>query len=244
MSRAPRAVIREVVDPADPAIVAAHRVLLRTFARDEAVDRREWRDTLLERQADVWSDYRWHLLVAELGGKVVGMASGTYLGNVNTGVIGYVTVDNAARGLGLGPRLRARLRTLFQRDARQLGPGPLAAIIGEVSRDNPWLRALARRDGVLALDFDYLQPSLREGDRPVSLVLYYEPLLQPMRRVPTALLRKLLFTMWRRVYRIGRPMSHRTFHRMLSQLEGRRSIGKLTALQLARLAARSGRAEA
>jgi len=40
---------------------------------------------------------------------------------------------------------------------------PLAAILGEVTADNPWLRALARRPGVLVLDFPYFQPKLVEG---------------------------------------------------------------------------------
>lgn len=235
MTLASRPEIREVVTSTDPAIAEAHRVLARTFEKDETVDRKEWRDSLLEREAGVWSDYRWHLVVAELAGKVVGMASGTYLGNVNTGVIGYVAVDASARGLGVGPRLRAKLRTLFRRDARHICKGTLDAVIGEVRRDNPWLRSLVRRDRVLALDFDYIQPSLRDGDRPVSLVLYYEPQARAMRRVPTALLRKLLFTTWRRVYRISRPMAHRTFRQMLVQLEGHRSIGRLSPQRLARL---------
>jgi ribosomal protein S18 acetylase RimI-like enzyme len=236
MTLSSRPGIREVVTSADTAIAEAHRVLARMFEKDETVDRKEWRDSLREREAEVWSDYRWHLVVAELEGTVVGMASGTYLGNVNTGVIGYVAVDTSARGLGLGPRLRAKLRTLFRRDARQICKGALDAVIGEVRRDNPWLRSLVRRDRVLALDFHYMQPSLRDGDAPVSLVLYYEPQARVMRRVPTALLRKLLFTTWRRVYRISRPMAHRTFRQMIAQLDGHRSIGRLTPQRLARLA--------
>ncbi len=240
MTLSSRPVIREVLTATDTAIAGAHRVLSRTFERDETVDRKEWRDSLREREAAVWSDYRWHLVVAELNGIVVGMASGTYLGNVNTGVIGYVAVDTSARGLGLGPRLRAKLRTLFRRDARHICKGALDAVIGEVRRDNPWLRSLVRRDRVLALDFKYMQPSLREGDQPVSLVLYYEPQSRVMRRVPTTLLRKLLFTTWRRVYRIPRPMAHKTFRQMITQLEGHRSIGKLTPQRLDRLSKGSG----
>lgn len=230
-----RPVVREVVTSNDPAIAEAHRVLARMFDEHETVDLTEWRDSLREREAEVWSDYRWHLVVAELDGRVVGTASGTYLGNVNTGVIGYVAVDESARRLGLGPRLRAKLRTLFRQDARSICRGALDAVIGEVRRDNPWLRSLVRRDRVLALDFQYMQPSLRDGAPAVSLVLYYEPQARVMRRVPTALLRKLLFTTWRRVYRISRPMAHRTFRQMLAQLEGHRSIGGLTPQRLARL---------
>lgn len=228
MTTTARPRLREVLDPADPAVVESHRLLHCTFHRAELVGRGEWRNMLRERMAGLWSDIWWHLVVAELDGVVVGVASGTYLGNVNTGVIGYLAVSPAARGLGVGPKLRGRLRDLIRRDALRITGKPLEAIIGEVRRDNPWLRTLVRRDRVLALDFAYYQPHLHEGSRPVPMVLYYESMERTRRRLPVTLVRKLLFTTFRRVYRMARPMSNSAFRRMLAELQGQKSIGKLT----------------
>jgi GNAT superfamily N-acetyltransferase len=227
MEARPYPILREVLHPADAAVAKGHGLVWRTFHKSETVGRGEWLNSLREREARLWTDLRWHLVVAELAGAVIGVATGTYLGNINTGVIGYLAVSRAARGTGVGPKLRERLRNLFRRDARQLSGEPLRAIIGEIRRDNPWLRTLMRRDRVLALDFAYLQPRLRPGQRSVPLVLYYETLDRVRRRLPSALIRKLLYTLWRRIYRIAQPLSDVAFRRMLAELEGRPSVGAI-----------------
>jgi GNAT superfamily N-acetyltransferase len=233
MAEKPSPTIREVLHSADPAVAKGHGLVWRTFHKSESVGRGEWLNSLREREAGLWTDLRWHLVVAELAGAVIGVATGTYLGNVNTGVIGYLAVSRAARGSGVGPRLRARLRTLFRRDARKLAGEPLRGIIGEIRPDNPWLQTLIRRDHVLALDFAYLQPRLRPGARSVPLVMYYEAIDRVIHRLPAALIRKLLYTLWRRIYRIAQPLSHAAFRKMLGELEGRRSIGALRPEQIA-----------
>ncbi len=218
---------REIVHSTDPAIRRVHDLVRRTFHSNKLVGIHEWRDSLREKEAGLWSDIRWHLVVAEMAGRVVGVASGMYLGNINIGVVGYLAVGARARGLGVGSKLRARLRASFHRDARRIAAKPLEAVIGEVRRDNPWLRSLVRNERVLALDFRYLQPKLRPGDKPVSLVLYYEGIARPIRRLASARLRTILYTTWRRIYRIARPLAHAEFRLMLQDLEGRASIGEL-----------------
>jgi hypothetical protein len=232
MAGKPSPTIREVLHSADPAVVKGHGLVWRTFHKSESVGRAEWVNTLREREAGLWTDLRWHLVVAELAGAVVGVATGTYLGNINTAVVGYIAVSRAARGTGVGPRLRARLRRLFHQDARQLSRKPLQAIIGEVRRDNPWLRTLIRRDRVLALDFAYRQPRLRPGAPSVPLVMYYEGFDRVRHRLPAAQIRKLLYSLWRRTYRIAQPLSDPAFRRMLADLEGRPFIGEIRLADL------------
>ena len=228
MAARPRARIREVIRSTDPAVASGHELLRRTFPTMELVDRSEWRHSLREREAGLWTDIQWHLVVAEVGRRVVGVATGNYLGNVNTGVIGYLAVVPDARGLRIGPRLRARLLSLFRRDAIRTRREPLGAVIGEVRADNPWLRTLVRRGRVLPLDFGYLQPRLRRGGRAVSLVLYYESFDRSRRRLSARLLRKLLYTLWRRIYRISRPLSHPAFRKMIAELDRRPIIGPIS----------------
>jgi len=218
--------VREILTPADPALKAAHRLLGRSFSVHEITPAGDWVQSLRERDQGLWTDFAWHLVVAEVGGRVVGAASGSYLGNVNVGAVGYLVVVPRARALGLGPRMRKRLVSLFERDARRARGLPLAAVIGEVKEDSPWLKTLVRRRGAIALDFPYYQPAIGAQGERVPLVLYYEPLSRPRRFLSAAELRRLLYTLFRRGYRIARPLSRPAFRRMMRALVGRRRIGQ------------------
>jgi hypothetical protein len=63
--------------------------------------------------------------------------------------------------------------------------------------------------------------------------MYYEALDRVIHRLPASLIRKLLYTLWRRIYRIAQPLSHAAFRKMLADLEGRRYIGALRPEQIA-----------
>ena len=220
-----RTVVREIRSSADPAFRAAYRLLRAAFPKAEMSPLQDWINALREQEHDLPLDFQWHLLVAQRGSAVVAAASGTYLGNVNVGVIGYVAVRPTARILGLGPRIRRALRRVFERDALRISGRPLEAIVGEVQATNRWLHTLVNREGAIALDFDYVQPSLRRDERAVPLVFYYQPLHKPTRTLSAVYLRRLLYTIWRRAYRVARPLSRPEFRRMLRSLEGRRRIG-------------------
>ncbi len=203
---------------------AAHRVLRGVLPAGEVVDWQEWRATLREAQARVWTDARWHLLVAVQGRTVVGLASGTYLGSLQLGMVGYLATHPRVRGRGLGPRLRARLRACFERDARRFQGAPLTAIVGEVDRESPWLWRLVRSQRALALALPYEQPSLRPGDPPSRLVLYYQALGSPRRWLPPGEVRRMLYAIWRRLYRISQPLQRPSFRRMLRWLARQRRV--------------------
>lgn len=218
--------IREIVDPADPALVEAYALLKRSFKPGERVALREWRDSLAERKNKLHTDMAWHLLVAERDGHVVGLNSGSYLGNVNLGMIGYLAIEPDERAQGVGTRLRSRLRSVFERDARRIAKTPLAGIMGEVSMTNPWLRTLNRRSNVLLLDFPYYQPSLTVNDDPSPFILYLESFTGDRSRMSVVELRKLLYAIWRRVYRVSRPLDRVAFRAMLRNLQSRRFVGR------------------
>ncbi len=226
--------IREIRTATDPAFDGAHRLLRRIFPRAEMLPRRGWVQVLREREQGLWTDLNWHLFVAVRDGTVIGAASGSYLGNVNVGVIGYVAVDARRRAKGLGPRLRRSLVHAFERDARDVNGTSLQAVIGEVHADNPWLRTLVTRHHAIALDFPYYQPALHRTEKGVPLVMYYEPRGARRRSLPVSELRRLLYTMWRRAYRVPSPLGNANFRRMLRALKGRRRIGSRTLLPRAR----------
>lgn len=221
-----RITMREILSTDDAAFRAAHALLRQSFHRGEMLPVADWRNAMRERREGLWTDLNWHLLVAERGGRVIGAASGSYLGNLNVGLIGYIAVTAGARSSGIGPRMRATLLRKFHADARRIGKSGAGAIVGEVREDNPWLRYLVRYEGAIALDFTYFQPSLGGTKEPVPLVMYYQPLSRPRKSLPAAEVRRLLYSMWRRSYRIGRPLERREFRTMLRSLEGRTRIGQ------------------
>jgi GNAT superfamily N-acetyltransferase len=155
----------------------------------------------------------------------VGLASGTYVGSLNMAMIGYLVLASDFRGRGIGPRLRARLRERFERDARAHRNEPLAALVGEVETANRWLKLLVHRSGAIALDLPYYQPSLRPGGTVHPLILYYQPLGARRRTLPVAAVRRLLYAIWRRLYRIPKPLRHPAFRKMMRSLRGRARIG-------------------
>ena len=218
--------IREIRSGADPAFQAVYRLFKHVFPRAELLPRRDWVDAMREREARVWTDLNWHVLVAERGRRLVGAVSGSYVGNVNVGIIGYLALRPGVRSGGVGPALRRRLLLAFERDARRIRGAPLVALVGEVDLANPWLQYLVRQEGAIALDFPYCQPGLGVRAEPVPLVLYYQPLRERRRSLPVAELRRLLYTMWRRPYRVDTPLSHPAFRRMLRALTGRHRIGQ------------------
>jgi len=216
--------IREIHATQAPAFRAAHRLLTRVFPRAEMLPRRAWVQVLAERDAGVWTDLNWHLFAAERGARTVGAATGTYLGHVNVGLVGYVALAASVRSQGVGPRLRWALRLAFERDARRLRGSALRAVIGEVAPENPWLRRLVAQ-GAIPLDVPYYQPSVRPGHPAVPLVLYYQPMVAPRSSLPAAEVRRLLYAIWRRAYRVDRPLTQPAFRKMLRSLAGRERIG-------------------
>jgi hypothetical protein len=217
--------IREVRSPRDREVGRAHRLLKRVFPSAELLPVREWREALRERAAGLWTDMDWHLLVAEAGPRLLGAASGTYVGNINVGLVGYVAVVRGARACGLGGRLRRALRRAIARDALRVHGRPLRALIGEVHVYNPWLAHLVREEAALALDFPYVQPSLHHTQQPVGLVLYYQSLDARRRWLPADDVRRLVYSLWRRVYRVDRPLRQAPFRRMLRSLARRGRVG-------------------
>lgn len=230
----PRTLVREILTEDDPAFRPAHALLRASFHRAEMLPVADWRNAMRERNERLWTDVNWHLLVAERSGRLLGACSGSYLGNLNIGIVGYIAVTGAARSAGLGPRMRNALRRRFEADARQAGHPALRAIVGEVRSDNPWLRHLVRREGAIALDFPYVQPSLGGGRDVVPLVMYYQPLDRPRTSLPAAEVRRMLYSMWRRAYRVARPLHDPAFRRMLRSLAGRRRVGQANLATAAR----------
>jgi ribosomal protein S18 acetylase RimI-like enzyme len=167
----------------------------------------------------------YHLLaLVDQDDNVAASAAGVYLEPVNAGFVTYLAVSEERRGLRLGRELRAALVEAFREEARRRRGTDLAWVVGEVRHENRWLGTLVREGEAIPFDLPYFHPWLpmrAEG----KYVLYREPVSDERPELPRGEVEGLLYTIWRRAYRIRYPLDSDTFRYMLRALEGRETIG-------------------
>ena len=167
----------------------------------------------------------YHLIaLVDADERPVAAAAGVYLEGVNAGFITYLAVAEDVRGQQLGRTLRARLVDCFRRDARRRHGGEPAWTVGEVRRESAWLRSLIQRGQAIPFDVGYFHPwmALRSEGK---YILYREPIADARAELPAQEVASLLFSIWRRAYRIRYPLQSETFCYMLRKLEGRTMVG-------------------
>lgn len=227
MAVAPRRLrISAVSSAREPMFARAFALYCAAFPASERIGREYFRNIFEEKRLGLLTPFNFHFLVAHYGERVAGFISGTYLAIANIGFVGYLAVRPSEAGRKVGSRLRQRLAELMRRDSLAAGHSSLRGIMGEIEETNPWLQTIRRR-GALAIDLRYLQPST-DGTAVVPLVLYLQPASgRKIRSLPTADLRRVLYAIYRRLYRIRFPLRQPEFRRMLRQLEGRDRVGAL-----------------
>ena len=220
-----RLVITAVDSVRDPWFRGAFSLYSRVFPPSEQIDREYFQNVFEEKRLGLLAPFNCHFLVAHQRGRVVGFISGSYLAIVNLGFVGYLAVAPDNSGRQVGSRLRRRLVDVMQRDARAAGHDDLMGMMGEVEEGNPWLERM-RRHGALAFDLDYFQPSA-DGTDVVPLVLYLQPVggRRHLRSLKVSAMRRVLYAIYRRLYRIRFPLKLPEFQRMFRQLEGRTRVG-------------------
>lgn len=216
--------ISPVASADDALFCRAFTLYCSLFPPGERIGREYFRNLFEEKRLGLLTPFNFHFLVAHEGERVVGFISGTYLAIANLGFVGYLAVRPSVAGRSVGSRLRHRLVRLAQADALAAGHPGLRGMLGEVEAANPWLERMQRR-GALALDFEYFQPST-DGTAVVPLVLYLQPTSgRKLYSLPASTLRRILYSIYRRLYRIRFPLKQPEFRKMIKQLEGRVRIG-------------------
>lgn len=173
-----------------------------------------------ERRRGLPSGGDYHLMgLVRPDGRLAAAAAGAYLEAVNAGFITYLAVRAELRGKQLGRELRKHLVQAFRADARQACGRELAWVVGEVRRDSAWLRALVDRGGAIRFGLSYFHPWLPQRAEG-WYVLYREPVDDFRIEIASSEILRLLYVIWRRVYRIDFPLQSDTFCYMLDQLEG------------------------
>lgn len=185
----------------------------------------ELRCEISEKRLDLLSAYDYHLLAMLTSeGAVMGTVVGVYLEGVNAGFVTYLAVRSAYRAQGVARRLRTRLVDLCREDARRAEWDDLAWVLGEVRHDNQWLRRLIRERDAIVFDLDYYHPGMVPGAAPARYVLYRQPVGDRRRELPVQEVRRILFAVYRRGYRVRYPLLRDGFRHMLGQLEDRHVV--------------------
>lgn len=218
--------IVEIRDEREPLSDAALDVIADMFPASDRQPLEELRSELAERRLEMLSGYNFHLLTAlyDDGDEPAGTIAGLYLDGVNAGFITYLAVRRQHRGRRLARLLRSALIDSFRADARRDGYDDLAWILGEVRASSPWLRRLIRTRGAIPFDLEYYHPgmTLHGTER---YILYRQPISDHRRELPAALVRRTLYAIYRRGYRVRYPLTRAIFTAMLDQLEGRECVG-------------------
>ena len=183
----------EVINPNSDEVKQFHDVLVEAFpdpCEREDVEILRWN---LRRGSWTTQDEvcRYHLIIARQGGRAVGGTSFYFYSNEQNalGMGAYLAVRNDFRSEGIGTKLIDLRDRILSRDASELHCQLKGLIIQvsdpelmgaeEIERDvmDPWERErFWKRQGYRKINFDFLQPPIREGEPPVEyLSLYMVP---------------------------------------------------------------------
>lgn len=218
--------IIEVTDERDALATAALGLIAESFDRRDRQSLVELRSEIAEKRRGLLAAYDFHLLAsADAVEGARGTVAGVYLEGVNAGFVTYLAVRPEERGHGLGRALRMRLVDVFRDDARRAGWDDLAWVLGEVRLESAWLRRLVEHRGALPFDLTYYHPGMRPGDDHRPYALYRQPVGDDRAELPAQLVRRILYAVYRRGYRVRYPLEHAGFVAMLDQLEERDLVG-------------------
>jgi len=216
----------EILDERDPRAEAALQVIAGAFRRPDRQPLSELRSEIAEIRLDLLSTPEFHLVAAVSStGEVMGTVCGLYLAGVNAGFITYLAVDPTFRGRGVAPALRSGLVERLRQDARSEGRPDLDCVLGEVRAGNRWLKRLLRRRGVLTFDLEYFHPGMDPTEPHDRYVLYRQPVGDARPDLPASRVRRMLYAIYRRGYRVRYPLQSPGFLHMMNQLERRTTVG-------------------
>ena len=217
--------IVEIDDERGPFAEKALSLIHSTFPASERQPIDQIEMEIAEKRLGLLTSYDFHLVALARGEDVTAIASGVYLGGVNCGFVTYLAVSPEHQSQGLGRRARTRLIEIFRQDAQLIEWPDLAAVVGEVRLDSPWLGRLVRERAVVPLDFEYFHPGQDPATAHARWVLYRQPVGDTRSRFPASEVRQVIYSIWRRAYRVRWPLERPGFLAMLAELEGRDEVG-------------------
>jgi len=228
---APAALV-EVMDEREPLAEAALSLIEGAFRRLDRQPTAELRSEIAEKRLELLTALDFHLLVAlSSEGEAMGTISGLYLEGVNAGFVTYLAVAPRFQGRRVAPALRTGLVQIFREDARRAGFPELDWVLGEVRRESRWLQRLLEKRGVHTFHLQYFHPGMTPGTPHDEYILYRQPVGDHRPELPVPLVRRILYAIYRRGYRVRYPLQRPGFQHMLEELEGRETVGPFPGLE-------------
>lgn len=218
--------IIEVVDEREPIAAEALDLILENFPPYDRHTLEDLTSEVAEKRVGLLDPYDFHLFTTLDGdGHPIATITGVYLAGVNAGFVTYLAVSPDHRGRQLGRRLRTHLVGALIADAKRHGRETLAWVLGEVRIDSRWLHGLVRHGAAIPLDLNYYHPGMTPGLSRRRYVLYREPVGDMRAELPAAEVRRLIYAVWRRGYRVSYPLQRAAFRAMIEELAVRDQIG-------------------
>ncbi|MEX2527634.1 MAG: GNAT family N-acetyltransferase [Gemmatimonadota bacterium] len=219
--------ILEISDEREPLADAALELIGQAFSRPDRQPLSELRSEVAEKRMGLLAAMDFHLMAAVTSdGEVVGTAAGIYLEGVNAGFVTYLAVSPHFQGRRLGPSLRSALVRCLRRDARAAGHPDLAWALGEIEADSDWLTRLLQRRAAITFDLTYFHPGMNPESTTSAFILYRQPVGDEREVLPADEVRRILYSIYRRGYRVRYPLVHSGFQDMLLQLQDREWVGE------------------
>jgi ribosomal protein S18 acetylase RimI-like enzyme len=215
----------EETEESSPRVEQALRLIEENFERPDRQGLAELRSEIAEKRLGLLSSYDFHMFVAAEGGGtvedadevVIGTIVGAYLEGVNCGFITYLAVAEQARGRGTAQKLRTALVEAFRANARNAGYDDLDYVLGEVLSDSAWLQRLLDA-GAEAFRIRYYHPGMAPGSAQPEYTLYREPIGGRRGPIEPALARRMIYSIYRRAYRVRYPLERPGFRAMIEEL--------------------------
>ncbi len=198
--------VRQITDPADPAIAAFGRLQDRAFPEPELLIPPSIFPRMLATRT---AERRNLMIVAEAGAEVVGGALFHYFPGVNTGFSSFLAVAPEVRGQGVARRLHEARFAALDREAAEQAPvhGVFIDVVAPerlseaerereraVGSDPVARRRIFHALGFRKVDVAYYQPDNHE---PITnMDLLYCP-RHPAERIPTELVAATMHAYWR-----------------------------------------------
>jgi GNAT superfamily N-acetyltransferase len=229
-------VIREVRDPADPAIAAFGRMQRAAYFAPETLIPAQYIPTMLEHETAARHDF---LIVAEVAGRLVGGTLFHWLVAPGVGFSSFMGVDRDMRGHGIARLMHEERFRVLDRAAGGRAPGVFIDVVNparlsteDLERErsvgsDPWVRRrIFAHLGFGQVDIRYEQPVGGPHGGPVTtLDLLYCP-RDPADSVATALVVETMRAYWSPW--LGATEAGRHARELESRADGRESLALIS----------------
>ncbi len=199
-------------------------------------DERETYDSLIQYLRNAMTDirYRYHIVLVENRGRIIGGGIFDYFKASNCGMLEYVAIQPEFQSSGVGTQLYRHILSVLEEDAFR-NQHKLACVFCEVESSD-YLGATGnsskvkcipfwRKQGFSKLDFHYIQPALSANQKSVEILnliacnLTGKNSFLPKELVLLVIKEYMLYCM-----RIDHPEAHPVYREMAKSLEGQEEI--------------------